>query len=116
MRTKFMPFVVTALVGFSSAALLLANATEPMMKAAVLHEHGGPEVLKYEDTLRPEPKDDEILVKVMAAGVNPVDTYIRQGMRSKTASSTIRSGFAPSLAIAFKMDAAPIETPCSTTG
>jgi NADPH:quinone reductase-like Zn-dependent oxidoreductase len=87
MRTKFMPFVVTALVGFSSAALLLANAIEPMMKAAVLHEHGGPEVLKYEDTLRPEPKDDEVLVKVMAAGVNPVDTYIRQGMRSKTASS-----------------------------
>src|SRR5678816_4617407 len=87
MRTKFTPFVVTALVGFSSAALLLANAIEPMMKAAVLHEHGGPEVLKYEDTLRPEPKDDEVLVKVMAAGVNPVDTYIRQGMRSKTASS-----------------------------
>ena len=87
MRIKIMPFVVAALVICCSAALLLANATEPMMKAAVLHEHGGPEVLKYEDTLRPEPKDDEILVKVMAAGVNPVDTYIRQGMRSKTAPS-----------------------------
>ncbi len=55
-----------------------------MMKAAVLHEHGGPEVLKYEDAPRPEPKDDEVLVKVIAAGVNPVDTYVRQGMRSKS--------------------------------
>ncbi len=54
------------------------------MKAAVLHEHGGPEVLKYEDAPRPEPKDDEVLVKVIAAGVNPVDTYVRQGMRSKS--------------------------------
>jgi NADPH:quinone reductase-like Zn-dependent oxidoreductase len=53
-----------------------------MMKAVVLHEHGGPEVLKYEDVPRPEPKDDEVLVRVMAAGVNPVDTYVRQG-RSK---------------------------------
>jgi NADPH:quinone reductase-like Zn-dependent oxidoreductase len=55
-----------------------------MMKAAVLHEHGGPEVLKYEDAPRPEPKDDEVLVRVIATGVNPVDTYVRQGMLSKS--------------------------------
>ena len=57
------------------------------MKAAVLHENGGPEVLKYEDAPRPEPKDDEVLVKVIAAGVNPVDTYVRQGMWSKSGSA-----------------------------
>ncbi len=53
------------------------------MKAIVLHEHGGPEVLKYEDVLRPEPKEDQILVRVIAAGVNPVDGMIRSGMFAK---------------------------------
>ena len=49
------------------------------MKAIVVHEFGGPEVLKYEDAPRPEPKDDEVLIRVMAAGVNPVDAAIRAG-------------------------------------
>jgi len=39
--------------------------------------------MKYEDVPRPEPKEDEILVRVMAAGVNPVDAYVRQGKFSK---------------------------------
>jgi NADPH:quinone reductase-like Zn-dependent oxidoreductase len=77
-----------AVFGLTIAATLsgfAANETgQPMMKAAVVHEHGGPEVLKYEDTPRPEPKPDEVLVRVIAAGVNPVDTYIREGMRSKS--------------------------------
>jgi NADPH:quinone reductase-like Zn-dependent oxidoreductase len=50
------------------------------MKAIVVHEYGGPEVLKYEDAPRPEPKEDQVLVRVMAAGVNPVDAIVRQGM------------------------------------
>jgi len=49
------------------------------MKAVVAHEYGGPEVLKYEDAPRPQPKADEVLVRVIAAGVNPVDTYVRSG-------------------------------------
>ncbi len=49
------------------------------MKAIVIHEYGGPEVLKYEDVPRPEPKEDEILIRVMAASVNPVDAAIRKG-------------------------------------
>ena len=49
------------------------------MKAIVVHENGGPEVLKYEDAPRPEPKEDEVLIRVMAAGVNPVDAFIRSG-------------------------------------
>ncbi|MGC2353228.1 MAG: NADP-dependent oxidoreductase [Candidatus Udaeobacter sp.] len=53
------------------------------MKAIVLHEYGGPEVLKYEHALRPEPKEDQILVRVIAAGVNPVDGMIRSGMFAK---------------------------------
>jgi len=53
------------------------------MKAVVVHEYGGPEVLKYEDAPRPERKEDEILVRVIAAGVNPVDGMIRAGMFAK---------------------------------
>ncbi len=49
------------------------------MKAIVIHQNGGPEVLKDEDAPRPEPKEDEILIPTMAAGVNPVDAYIRSG-------------------------------------
>src|SRR5438309_4021470 len=54
-------------------------ATGPLMKAAVLQHYGGPEVLKLQEVSRPEPKDDEVLVRVIAAGVNPVDAYVRQG-------------------------------------
>lgn len=50
------------------------------MKAVRAHDYGGAEVLKYEDAPRPEPADDEILVRVFAAGVNPVDAKVRAGM------------------------------------
>jgi NADPH:quinone reductase-like Zn-dependent oxidoreductase len=50
-----------------------------MMKAVVIHAYGGPQVLKVEDVPRPEPKEDEVLIRVIAASVNPVDAAIRQG-------------------------------------
>ena len=53
------------------------------MKAIVVHEYGGPEVLKYEDVPRPEPKEDQILVHVIAAGVNPVDDASRSEKYAK---------------------------------
>lgn len=53
------------------------------MKAVVVHEYGGPEMLKYEDTPRPEPKENEVLVRVIAAGANPVDALIRSGKYAK---------------------------------
>jgi NADPH:quinone reductase-like Zn-dependent oxidoreductase len=43
--------------------------------------------LKYQDVPKPEPKNDEILVRVMAAAVNPVDTYVRQGKLFKNRDS-----------------------------
>jgi NADPH:quinone reductase-like Zn-dependent oxidoreductase len=50
-----------------------------MMKAVVIHAYGGTDVLKLEDVPRPEPKDDEILIRVIAASINPVDVAIREG-------------------------------------
>jgi NADPH:quinone reductase-like Zn-dependent oxidoreductase len=55
------------------------QTTKPMMKAVVVHEYGGPEVLKYEDVPRPEPNEDQVLIRVIATGVNPVDGLIRSG-------------------------------------
>ncbi|MFC7058306.1 NADPH:quinone reductase [Halovenus salina] len=49
------------------------------MDAVRLHEHGGTEVLDVETVDRPTPADGEVLVEVAAAGVNPVDTYFRDG-------------------------------------
>lgn len=49
------------------------------MRAARLHEHGGEEVLQVDEIDRPVPGGHELLVEVRSAGVNPVDTYFRDG-------------------------------------
>ena len=49
------------------------------MKAIRVHAYGGPEVLKYEDVPRPQPQPGELLIRVHAAGVNPVDWKLREG-------------------------------------
>ncbi len=49
------------------------------MKAVVMHEYGGPEVLKFEDYPDPTPGPGEVLVKVAAASVNPIDLLQRSG-------------------------------------
>jgi NADPH:quinone reductase len=49
------------------------------MKAIVVHEFGGPEVLKLEEVPTPKPAAGEVLVRVHAVGVNPYDTYMRNG-------------------------------------
>ena len=49
------------------------------MKAIRINEFGGPDVMKLEDIERPVPAADEILVKVYASGVNPVDWVVRSG-------------------------------------
>lgn len=61
------------------AASVFAQSSPAAMKAIVVHQSGGTEMLKYENAPRPEPKEDEILIRTMAAGVNPVDAYIRSG-------------------------------------
>ncbi len=49
------------------------------MKAVVMHQYGGPDVLKYEDFPDPVPGQGEVLVRVAAASINPVDLLLRSG-------------------------------------
>jgi NADPH:quinone reductase-like Zn-dependent oxidoreductase len=50
------------------------------MKAIVVHEYGGPEVLKFEEYADPVPGKGEVLVRVAAASVNPIDEMRRAGL------------------------------------
>ncbi|RTH10987.1 NADPH:quinone reductase, partial [Thermus scotoductus] len=50
------------------------------MKAVRVHQTGGPEVLALEDLPIPEPGPGEVLVKLLAIGVNYIDTYKRKGL------------------------------------
>src|SRR5215470_10347463 len=47
------------------------------MKAVVYHNYGSPDVLKCEETRKPTAGDDEVLIRVCAASVNPVDRHFR---------------------------------------
>ena len=49
------------------------------MKAIRVHEFGGPEVLRLEEVPTPQPGPGEVLVRIHAIGINPVETYIRAG-------------------------------------
>jgi NADPH:quinone reductase len=49
------------------------------MKTIRVHEFGPPDVMRLEEVERPEPKGSEVLVRIEAIGVNPVDTYVRAG-------------------------------------
>jgi NADPH2:quinone reductase len=49
------------------------------MKAAYFETTGGPEVIRYGDLPEPKPQAGEVLVRVKAVALNPIDTYIRSG-------------------------------------
>lgn len=49
------------------------------MKAIEIHQNGGPEVLQYEEAAKPAINPDDVLVKIYASGVNPIDYKVREG-------------------------------------
>ena len=67
----------------SAAAVGFAQAVPKTMKAIIALEYGGPDVLKLEEVPVPEPKENEILVHVIASGVNPADPLILNGKFAK---------------------------------
>ena len=54
------------------------------MKAVRFHQHGGPEVLRYEDAPDPEPGPGEVLVRVRACALNHIDLWVRRGLERFT--------------------------------
>jgi NADPH2:quinone reductase len=62
----------------STTALQETALKEHDMRAMVIREHGGPDVLRLEERPEPEIRETDILVEVHATSVNPVDTKVRQ--------------------------------------
>jgi NADPH:quinone reductase-like Zn-dependent oxidoreductase len=74
---------ILIILSVAAVPLLLVDSSrsneKPTMKAVVAHEYGAPEVLKFEQVPRPEPNEDEALVRVIASGVNPADPLTLSG-------------------------------------
>ena len=64
-------------------AIVFPQPVPKTMRAVVAHEYGGPEKLKLEEVPVPEPKENEILVRVIASGANPADPLILNGKYAK---------------------------------
>jgi NADPH:quinone reductase-like Zn-dependent oxidoreductase len=70
-----------AAISFTGAALAQTPTpgAPPLMKAIVYRDFGSPEVLRLEEIAKPVPDDDQILVRVRAASVNPLDWHFLEG-------------------------------------
>ncbi|HEY4281424.1 MAG TPA: NADP-dependent oxidoreductase [Chthoniobacterales bacterium] len=73
----------TLTISLPLGSISVAAGDQPMMKAVVAHEYGAPEVLKFENVPRPEPEENQALVKVIASGVNPADPLTLSGKYAK---------------------------------
>jgi len=79
METTFPLIRVLTLFAILGSNAAFGAGERPMMEAVIAHEYGAPEVLKFEEVPRPEPKEDEALVRVVAGGVNPADPLTLSG-------------------------------------
>src|SRR6266849_6263132 len=76
------------ITAFCTAALLFTGAVlsqtpnpsvAPRMKAIVYYNYGSPDVLRLEEIEKPIPNDDQVLIRVRAASVNPLDWHFMEG-------------------------------------
>jgi NADPH:quinone reductase-like Zn-dependent oxidoreductase len=91
LRYKILSAIVVLLAAGVLSLVYRMSHTEPcgaapplpagavLMKGVVRHCYGSPDVLRYEDRVKPTPADDEVLVKVRAASVNPLDWHYVEG-------------------------------------
>lgn len=85
-------------------------SSSPLMRAVVALEPGDPDVLEVREVPRPEPSAGEVLIRVAAAGVNPVDAKTRSGAGAGRFLDELRPASAE-LAAALARDAAPADAP-----
>src|SRR2546430_142443 len=81
-RRWVLRFLSLTALGVVSVCITRADE-RPKMRAVVAHDYGAPEVLKLEQVPRPEPNDDEALVRVIASSVNPADPLTLSGKYAK---------------------------------
>jgi NADPH:quinone reductase-like Zn-dependent oxidoreductase len=86
----------------------------PSMRVVQIHRYGGPEELKLEERPRPAPQTGEALVQVHAAGVNPIDWKIRQGVMQ--AVQPVTFPFTPGIELAGVVAAVGPEAPSVALG
>ena len=83
MRSGNIAGLVAALVPAMTVLGSAPASENAKMHAIVIRAYGGPEVMKLEEVARPEPAEDEVLIRVVAASINPVDVAIRKGYWAK---------------------------------
>src|SRR5262245_51677060 len=83
MRSVNVAGMVAVLVCGATALGATPDSENAKMRAIVIHAYGGPDVMKLENVARPEPAADEVLIRVIAASINPVDVAIRKGYLAK---------------------------------
>jgi NADPH:quinone reductase-like Zn-dependent oxidoreductase len=79
-------YLIVMLIGVLAAYAWVTGARqepidtgEPHMKAVVYTDYGSPDVLKIRDIKKPVPNDDQVLIKVRAASINPLDWHYMEG-------------------------------------
>ena|SRR5437660_6474038 len=73
MRSLKVAGLIAALVCRLTALEAAPDSENTKMRAIVIRAYGGPDVMKLENVARPEPAEDEVLIRVVAASMNPVE-------------------------------------------